>query len=63
MQVRCMAAVLLLVGQGREDPSVIASLLDVSARPCKPIYTLASEATLIPCCRPFLLQELEWELR
>ena len=43
MQVRCMAAVLLLVGQGLEAPDVVASLLDINAYPRKPIYTLASE--------------------
>lgn len=40
-----MAAVLLLVGQGLEEPAVVASLLDVAAHPCKPIYTLASEVS------------------
>ena len=32
-QVRCMAAVLLMVGRGQEDPSVVAQLLDVEAHP------------------------------
>ena len=46
-----MAAVLLLVGQGLEEPAVVASLLDVAAHPCKPIYTLASEVGSRLCGR------------
>jgi hypothetical protein len=38
-----MVAVLQLIGQGLEEPSVVARLLDVAATPCKPVYTLASE--------------------
>ena len=42
-QVRCIAAVLLMVGRGLEAPDVVASLLDIEAFPCKPQYTLAPE--------------------
>ena len=41
-----MVAVLQLVGQGLEEPSVVARLLDVAALPCKPVYTLSSEVRL-----------------
>ncbi|KAH8277892.1 hypothetical protein KR018_009680 [Drosophila ironensis] len=40
-QIRCIMAVLLLVGQRKEEPSVISSLLDVKTNPCKPQYTPA----------------------
>ncbi|KAI8035852.1 tRNA pseudouridine(38/39) synthase [Drosophila gunungcola] len=40
-QIRCIMAVLLLVGQGKEKPSVISDLLDVDCNPCKPQYTPA----------------------
>lgn len=40
-QIRCIMAVLLLVGQRREKPSVISELLDVATNPCKPQYTPA----------------------
>ncbi|XP_030375234.1 tRNA pseudouridine(38/39) synthase [Scaptodrosophila lebanonensis] len=40
-QIRCIMAVLLLVGQKREQPSVISELLDVATNPCKPQYTPA----------------------
>ena len=42
-----MVAVLQLVGQGLEEPAIVARLLDVAATPCKPVYTLASEAPLL----------------
>ncbi|XP_060655903.1 LOW QUALITY PROTEIN: tRNA pseudouridine(38/39) synthase [Drosophila nasuta] len=40
-QIRCIMAVLLLVGQRHEQPSVISELLDVVKNPCKPQYTPA----------------------
>ncbi|XP_017077137.2 tRNA pseudouridine(38/39) synthase [Drosophila eugracilis] len=40
-QIRCIMAVLLLVGQKKEKPSVISDLLDVESNPCKPQYTPA----------------------
>ena len=43
-QVRCMVAVLQLIGQGQEQPAVVSRLLDIAATPCKPVYTPASEA-------------------
>ncbi|KAL6784774.1 hypothetical protein ACKKBF_B03160 [Auxenochlorella protothecoides x Auxenochlorella symbiontica] len=46
-QVRCMAAVLLMVGRGKEDPGVVAALLDVGRHPAKPLYGLASEEPLL----------------
>ena len=46
-QVRCMASVLLLIGRGLEQPSVITQLLDVAAMPGKPAYDMASEQPLL----------------
>lgn len=46
-QIRCIMAVLLLVGQGLEHPSVIDDLLDVENNPRKPYYTMASEVPLV----------------
>jgi tRNA pseudouridine38/39 synthase len=46
-QVRCIAAVLLMVGRGLEKPGVVAELLDVSRRPRKPQYALAPEQPLL----------------
>jgi tRNA pseudouridine38/39 synthase len=38
-----MAAVLMMVGKGLEDPSIVPRLLDVEQTPCKPQYHLAPE--------------------
>ncbi|KAI0901007.1 pseudouridine synthase [Annulohypoxylon nitens] len=46
-QIRCMAAVIFLVGQGLEDPSVIDKLFDVEAEPRRPNYVLAEDTPLV----------------
>lgn len=46
-QVRCIVSVLLMVGNGKEDPEVVASLLDLSMTPRKPQYSMASEEPLL----------------
>lgn len=47
MQVRCIAAVLIMVGKGQESPDITAQLLDAEAHPHKPQYDLASERPLL----------------
>ena len=46
-QVRCMAAVLFLVGQGLEEPDVIDKLLDIKNNPRRPAYEMADDAPLV----------------
>jgi len=46
-QVRCMVAILFLVGQGLEDPSVVDDLLDVEKNPGRPMYEMADDAPLV----------------
>lgn len=46
-QVRNMVAVLFLVGQGLESPSVVSDLLDVEKTPTRPKYEMASDAPLV----------------
>ncbi|KAI3323923.1 pseudouridine synthase [Xylariaceae sp. AK1471] len=46
-QIRCMVAVLFMVGQGLEDASVIDKLLDFTAEPRRPAYALANETPLV----------------
>ena len=46
-QIRCIVAVLFLIGQGKEEPGVIKELLDIEKHPCKPQYTMASELPLV----------------
>ncbi|KUI58599.1 hypothetical protein VP1G_05897 [Cytospora mali] len=46
-QIRCMVAVLFLVGQGHEQPSVVAELLDTERHPQRPSYVLAEDTPLV----------------
>lgn len=46
-QVRHLVAVLFLVGQGLESPSIVSDLLDVEKNPTKPKYEMASDTPLI----------------
>ncbi|KAJ5709421.1 hypothetical protein N7493_010755 [Penicillium malachiteum] len=46
-QVRHMVAILFLVGQGLESPSIVRELLDIVKNPCKPTYEMASDAPLV----------------
>ncbi|KAF7812793.1 tRNA pseudouridine(38/39) synthase isoform X1 [Senna tora] len=53
-QVRCMVAVLFMVGKGLESPNVIDILLDTNRVPRKPQYIMAAEV-------PLVLQSCEFE--
>ncbi|KAJ8364586.1 hypothetical protein SKAU_G00134170 [Synaphobranchus kaupii] len=46
-QVRCMMAVLLLIGQKLETPELIDQLLDVQNNPRKPQYSMAVDYPLV----------------
>jgi len=46
-QVRHMAAILFLIGQGLESPSIVPTLLDVQRNPTKPKYELANDSPLV----------------
>lgn len=46
-QVRHMVAVLFLVGQGLEKPSLVDDLLNIGSNPCKPQYEMADDAPLV----------------
>lgn len=46
-QVRCMVAILFLVGRGFEAPEVVDWLLDVKACPAAPAYAMASDRPLV----------------
>ncbi|KAF2673362.1 pseudouridine synthase [Microthyrium microscopicum] len=46
-QVRCMVAVLFLVGQGLEKPSVVQELLDIKNCTAKPAYEMAGDRPLV----------------
>ncbi|KAL7944649.1 pseudouridine synthase [Trichoderma barbatum] len=46
-QIRHMVAVLFLVGQGLEQPSLVSELLDVQKNPRRPNYVMADEVPLV----------------
>jgi tRNA pseudouridine38/39 synthase len=46
-QVRCMVAILLLIGEGLEDESLIRELLAVEKNPRKPLYRMADPSGLV----------------
>ncbi|XP_002708689.1 tRNA pseudouridine(38/39) synthase [Oryctolagus cuniculus] len=46
-QVRCMMAILFLIGQGMEKPDIIDELLNVEKNPQKPQYSMAVEFPLV----------------
>ena len=46
-QVRCMVAILFMVGAGQEEPSLLPILLDLKATPKKPQYNMAPAAPLV----------------
>jgi tRNA pseudouridine38/39 synthase len=46
-QVRSIVAILFLIGQGLESPSLITHLLDIEANPKRPKYEMASDAPLV----------------
>ncbi|RLV95156.1 tRNA pseudouridine [Spathaspora sp. JA1] len=57
-QVRCMVAILFLVGQGLEPITIVSDLLDTEKYPTKPQYGMANDAPLVlyDCTFP----EMEW---
>lgn len=46
-QIRHMVAILFLVGQSLESPSLVTELLDVERNRCKPSYGMADEVPLV----------------
>ncbi|CAL1295831.1 unnamed protein product [Larinioides sclopetarius] len=46
-QIRCIVSLLFLIGQGKEECSVIDQLLDIENCPRKPQYDIASEIPLV----------------
>ena len=45
-QIRCIVAVLLMVGEALEEENVIDQLLDIDTNPCRPAYQMASDLPL-----------------
>ncbi|KAI1280573.1 tRNA pseudouridine(38/39) synthase [Halotydeus destructor] len=60
-QIRCIVAVLLLVGEGYEQPDIIKKLLDIETNPRKPQYNMALEHPLnLFDCRYEEEEDMNW---
>ena len=46
-QIRCLMAILFLIGRGLEKPEIVKELLDIATNPAKPAYEMASENALV----------------
>jgi tRNA pseudouridine38/39 synthase len=46
-QIRCIVAVLLLIGEGLEKETLVSDLLDINLYPRKPLYPLADPSGLV----------------
>ncbi|KAK2147538.1 hypothetical protein LSH36_548g04006 [Paralvinella palmiformis] len=46
-QIRCIVAILFMVGEKKEKPEIIDALLDITNNPRKPQYQMASELPLV----------------
>ena len=46
-QVRCIMAILMMIGKGQEDPEIINDLLDIERTPRKPPYVIADPEQLL----------------
>ena len=46
-QIRCIVAVLFMIGRGEEEPSIVMELLNTAKHPGKPSYKLAPERPLV----------------
>ncbi|XP_018568246.1 tRNA pseudouridine(38/39) synthase [Anoplophora glabripennis] len=57
-QIRCIMGILFLIGQNKEEPSVIDELFDVKQNPRKPEYNMANEIPLnLFCCE---YDDIKW---
>ncbi|KAJ1805091.1 pseudouridine synthase deg1, partial [Coemansia sp. RSA 2598] len=59
-QVRCMMAILFLVGQHLESPDIVDRLVDVATLTGKPEYEMASDAPLVLADCAFDEKDVSW---
>ncbi|CAG0917368.1 unnamed protein product [Notodromas monacha] len=59
-QVRCIMAVLILIGQGLEEPEIIQDLMNLEKFPGKPQYSMAWEIPL--CLFRCEFENVEWKM-
>ncbi|CAI9741177.1 pseudouridine(38 39) synthase-like [Octopus vulgaris] len=59
-QIRCIIAVLFLIGEGKESPEIIEELLNIEKTPRRPQYNMASELPLVLFDCHFSEEDLDW---
>ncbi len=59
-QVRCITALLLLIGQNLESPTIIRQLQDITKTPRKPVYDMADDWPLVLYDCIFDEREVKW---
>ncbi|KAJ1667011.1 pseudouridine synthase deg1 [Coemansia sp. RSA 1813] len=59
-QVRCMMAILFLVGQGLEQPNVVDRMVDVQNMVGKPEYEMAADTPLVLADCAFDKADVDW---
>ncbi|KAJ2708158.1 pseudouridine synthase deg1 [Coemansia spiralis] len=59
-QVRCMMAILFIVGQGLEAPDIVDRMLDVEAMNGKPEYEMASDTPLVLAGSTYDEADVQW---
>ncbi|KAJ2511883.1 pseudouridine synthase deg1 [Coemansia sp. RSA 2049] len=59
-QVRCMVAILFLVGQGLEAPNIVDQMLDVQGVGGKPEYEMAADTPLVLADCVFDRADVDW---
>ncbi|CAF1058875.1 unnamed protein product [Didymodactylos carnosus] len=57
-QIRCVVAILIAIGQKKEEVQLVSDLLDIEKHPCKPHYVIASELPLVLFDCQF--EDVEW---
>jgi tRNA pseudouridine38/39 synthase len=61
-QIRCIMAILFLVSEGKEEPTVVTTMLDLARCPGKPCYPLASEFNLVLWDCSFAADVVRWRV-
>ncbi|CAL8092130.1 unnamed protein product [Calicophoron daubneyi] len=60
-QIRCIVSLLVMIGRGYENPSVVDDLLDLSKTPAKPQYQMAGEIPLLLTGAEYPESAVNWQ--
>lgn len=60
-QIRCIMTILILIGEGKESPTIVKDLFDIEKNPKKPQYHMANEIPLNLFYTNFDSVDLNWK--